>query len=183
MSAPTRAVVHNLMGAVASAAARCPCHSPVMTKVVKSHAPGCKHDHHHQHKKGYATIKEEDVEYAFEMATSNIRYGTGVTKEVGMDMRNLKAKKVAVFTDSNIAKLRPSLTVVESLTAAGVPFVFFDKVRVEPTDESFKEAIDFVRREQPDSFIAVGGGSVIDTAKAANLYLSHPEAEFLDFVN
>ena len=48
---------------------------------------------------------------------------------------------------------------------------------------SLKHAIDFVRKEGVDSFVAVGGGSVIDTAKAANLYLAHPEADFLDFVN
>ena len=45
------------------------------------------------------------------------------------------------------------------------------------------EAIDFARNSGADGFIAVGGGSVIDTAKIANLYLNYPEAEFLDFVN
>ena len=62
-------------------------------------------------------------------------------------------------------------------------FQVFDDVRVEPTDESFKKAADFAKQENFDSFLAVGGGSVMDTCKAANLYSSDPEADLLDYVN
>jgi hydroxyacid-oxoacid transhydrogenase len=54
---------------------------------------------------------------------------------------------------------------------------------VEPKDTSVRAAIEFARPIQPDLFLAVGGGSVIDTAKIMNLYTCFPEADFLDFVN
>ncbi|OZJ05160.1 hypothetical protein BZG36_02210 [Bifiguratus adelaidae] len=157
--------------------ASCPCHSHAHSKPAGATLSGLL-----KYGRNYATAKDEK-EYAFEMAASNIRFGEGVTSEVGMDMKNLKAKKVAVFTDPNIAQLHPLKAVVESLDKHKVNYIVYDKVRAEPTDKSFKQAIDFSKAEQPDAFLAVGGGSVMDTAKAANLYLCYPEADFLDFVN
>ena len=55
-------------------------------------------------------------------------------------------------------------------------------MRVEPTDESFQEAIRAAQADNYDAFVAVGGGSTIDTAKAANLYSCYP-ADLLDYVN
>ncbi len=66
---------------------------------------------------------------------------------------------------------------------AGVNFKVYDDVRVEPTDQSFKKAANFAKEQNFDVILAVGGGSVIDTAKAANLYSSDPDADFLDYVN
>jgi hydroxyacid-oxoacid transhydrogenase len=122
-------------------------------------------------------------EYAFEMAASSIRFGPGCTKEVGMDFKNMGAKRVCVVTDMNVSKLNAMKQVVEGLNKEGIEFTIFDKCRTEPKDSSIKEAIDFAKPYQPDAFLAVGGGSVIDTAKLMNLYTSFPDAEFLDFVN
>lgn len=69
------------------------------------------------------------------MTSSTIRYGKGVTKEIGMDMVNLKAKNVCVMTDPYIVKLAPVKTTIDSLTKHGVKFDVFDNVRVEPTEE------------------------------------------------
>ncbi|KAJ8387653.1 hypothetical protein AAFF_G00152030 [Aldrovandia affinis] len=123
------------------------------------------------------------TDYAFEMACSNIRYGEGVTREIGMDLQNLGARNVCLMTDSNLTRLPPVKAVLDSLAKHGVTYKCYDKVRVEPTDASFKEAIGFAKGGAFDAYVAVGGGSVIDTCKAANLYACHPEADFLDFVN
>ena len=51
------------------------------------------------------------------------------------------------------------------------------------TLSSIQDALAFSKAYEPDSFLAVGGGSVIDTAKLMNLYTNYPNADFLDFVN
>ena len=121
-------------------------------------------------------------EYAVELATSNIRYGFGVTSELGMDLAEGKARMVMVVTDPHLAKLAPLERTLESLEDNGISWKLFDRVRVEPTDQSFREAIAFAESFRFDAFVAVGGGSTIDTAKAANLYSTYP-ADFLDYVN
>jgi hydroxyacid-oxoacid transhydrogenase len=120
---------------------------------------------------------------AFEMAVSSVRFGAGVTREVGMDLKELGARLVMVVTDPIVATLPPVQTVVESLEQNGVACAMYDRVRVEPSDESFLDAIAFGRERPFDAFVAVGGGSAIDTAKAVNLYTTYPPSDFLDYVN
>ncbi|MEZ5355406.1 MAG: hydroxyacid-oxoacid transhydrogenase [Bryobacteraceae bacterium] len=122
-------------------------------------------------------------EIAFEMAASNIRFGAGVTREVGMDLADLGLGRALVITDPVVAMLAPVATALESLEAAGVAFHVYDRVRVEPSDASFQAAIEFAGRHEFDSIVAVGGGSAIDTAKAVNLYTCYPPENFLDYVN
>src|SRR5512139_3650312 len=103
-------------------------------------------------------------EYAFEMSASNIRFGPGVTREVGMDLAELKVKRAMVVTDPTLAKLAPVATVLESLESEGIQFELFDRTHVEPTDVSMHEAIAFAQKGGFDAYVAVGGGSAMDTA-------------------
>ena len=121
-------------------------------------------------------------EYAFEMAASAIRFGSGSTRETGAELADQGKRRVIVYTDSGLRNLPPVATVLESLEENGIDYSLFDRVRVEPSEESFQEAIRAAQAGDFDAFVAVGGGSTIDTAKAANLYSSYP-ADFLDYVN
>jgi hydroxyacid-oxoacid transhydrogenase len=121
-------------------------------------------------------------ETAFTMDTSSIKFGPGVTREVGHDLQQLGVKRVMVVTDPNLANSEPIAVTLAAVRAVGIDAVLFDQVRAEPTDASFKEAIRFALEGQFEGYVVVGGGSSMDTAKAANLYATYP-ADFLAYVN
>ncbi|XP_059613456.1 probable hydroxyacid-oxoacid transhydrogenase, mitochondrial [Phlebotomus argentipes] len=153
---PRRRVV-DLLHSISRASCRCPSHSTDAGGGVKDNA--------------------------FEMTSSTIRYGPGVSRELGADLANLRVKNVCLLIDKNIVDKPSVRTAFDSLTRHKINYEIFQDVRVEPTDQSLLKAIEFARRRSFDAYVAIGGGSVMDTAKAANLYAAHPEAEFLDFVN
>lgn len=129
----------------------------------------------------YYTIAK-DHESAFAVDTSNIVFGPGVLTEAGDHARALGIRRAALFTDKRVGALECVANTMASLRAAGIDVVVYDECRVEPTDASFLAASIFAAEGKFDGFVSVGGGSVIDTCKAANLYSSWP-ADFLDYVN
>jgi len=75
-------------------------------------------------------------------------------------------------------------TALESLSSqTDLPFEVYDQVVAEPTEDSIRAAITWARQHDFSHFLAVGGGSVIDTAKAVNLFTVYPEADLFDFIN
>jgi hydroxyacid-oxoacid transhydrogenase len=123
-----------------------------------------------------------DHDTAFQMSASNIRCGQGVTREIGMDLVELGARRTMLVIDPALVDLPPGRVVIESLKEHHVDHAVYDRVDVEPTDNTFRQAAKFAADRGFDSFVAVGGGSTIDTAKAANLYATYP-ADFFDYVN
>ena len=122
------------------------------------------------------------VEKAFTIDTSSIKFGPGITTEAGFELNRLGTKRVMVVTDHKMAESHAVKSATESLKRNGIDHTIFDQVSVEPTDDSLKNAIRFAIEGKFDGFLPVGGGSSIDTAKAANLYSTYP-ADFLEYVN
>ncbi|KZV61019.1 iron-containing alcohol dehydrogenase 1 [Peniophora sp. CONT] len=172
----SRSAILRLMNAAQHTA--CPCHGCRNAGPLAHHAI-------QQMRRGMATpVDAVPKEYAFEVAASNLRFGDGVTREVGMDFKNMNARKIGVFTDSNVAKLNPMKMALESLSAeSDLPFEVYDRVVTEPTEDSWRDAIAWAREHDFSHFLAVGGGSVIDTAKAANLFTVYRDADLFDFIN
>ncbi|MCB1124243.1 MAG: iron-containing alcohol dehydrogenase, partial [Verrucomicrobiae bacterium] len=125
---------------------------------------------------------DEQKDTAFEMAASSIRFGNGITSEIGMDLKDAGLRNALVVTDPVLSKLQPVEKTLASLEDQKIGFTLYNQVRVEPNDQSFLKAIRFAESVDADCIVAVGGGSVIDTAKAVNLFTTYP-ADLLEYVN
>lgn len=124
----------------------------------------------------------EGRESVFSVDVASISFGHGVLKEAGEHAKALGMTRVALFTDKTLRGLSCVTEVRDALQTAGMDVVIYDEVKVEPSDQSFLAAARFASEGRFDGYVSVGGGSVIDTCKAANLYATYP-AEFLDYVN
>jgi alcohol dehydrogenase class IV len=122
-------------------------------------------------------------ETVFTYAAPALKFGPGASLEVGHDLLSYGARRVLLVTDPGVAATGHPARIAEQRAARGLEVTTYDRARVEPTDESMIEAIDFARDAGPfDAILAVGGGSSIDTAKAVNLLTTNP-GELMDYVN
>lgn len=116
------------------------------------------------------------------MDVSSITFGPGVLAEAGETLASLGCRRVALFTDQTVARLEAVSVARGSLQGAGLDVAVYDEARIEPTNASFTAAAEFAKKGNFDGFLSIGGGSVIDTCKAAALYSKYP-APFLSYVN
>ena len=126
-------------------------------------------------------------EKVFTYAAPALKFGPGASAEVGHDLATFGARRVLLVTDEGVMETGHPTRIAEQIWQHGIETVIFDRARVEPTDESMDEAVDFARQAEStgrrfDAVVAVGGGSSIDTAKAVNLLLTNP-GELMDYIN
>ncbi|HEY5634116.1 MAG TPA: hydroxyacid-oxoacid transhydrogenase [Burkholderiaceae bacterium] len=121
-------------------------------------------------------------ETIFSVNSVPIKFGVGALGELGADAQTLGMKRVALFVDSHVLASPPGETALASLRAAGLDVAVFDQARCEPNSDSFEAAARFAREGAFDGFVSLGGGSVMDTAKAANLLSTYPD-ELIAYVN
>ncbi|MEZ0293073.1 MAG: iron-containing alcohol dehydrogenase, partial [Solirubrobacteraceae bacterium] len=121
-------------------------------------------------------------ETIFTLEATPVKFGPGAADDAGWELRRLGVRRALLVTDPGVAATGHPDRVRARIAAEGIEVVTWDRVRVEPTLDSLQEAADFARDAGVDGFVSVGGGSSIDTAKVADLIVSHP-APVMDYVN
>src|SRR3954447_10822246 len=123
-----------------------------------------------------------DHETVFTLEATPIKFGPGAAGDAGWELKRLGVTRALLVTDPGVAELGHPDRVRASIEKEGIEVVVYAEARVEATVDSFQHAADFALEHEVDGFVSVGGGSSIDTAKAANLIVTHP-APVIDYVN
>lgn len=108
-------------------------------------------------------------------------FGADTEQQTGQLTASMGCKKVLMVSGGGSARRSGLLgRIEESLRQAGVEWAELTGIKPNPTDDRVYEGIDLARREGCDGLLAVGGGSVIDTAKAIAAGVPY-EGDFWDF--
>ncbi len=122
-------------------------------------------------------------ESVFTYGSPSLKFGSGASDEIGFDLSTYGVRRVLVVTDPGVAATGHPQRVADQMAPFGIEAQVWAGVRVEPTDVSMREAVEAARASGPwDAFVAVGGGSAIDTAKAINLLTTNP-GDLMDYIN
>ncbi|MGC9668384.1 hydroxyacid-oxoacid transhydrogenase [Planosporangium sp. 12N6] len=123
------------------------------------------------------------TETVFTYGTPELKVGAGAADEIGFDLTRYGVRRVLVVTDPGVAATGAPQRVADAIRRYGIEVEVSASAHVEPTDASLRQAIETARATGPwDAFVAVGGGSSIDTAKAVNLLTTNP-GDLMDYVN
>lgn len=121
-------------------------------------------------------------ETVFTWGAPPLVFGRGAFDEIGHHAASLGLRRLAIVSDSTLAAMGLPDRAGRLLEAVGITSSAYTDVHVEPTDSSLADAGAWAREARPDGYLAIGGGSVIDTAKAMNL-LATNDGELTEYLN
>lgn len=103
-----------------------------------------------------------------------IVHGLGSIKDAASEVKLLKGTKAFIVTDPGLAKLGVQKALEDALTAGGVNWKLYAEAELEPSMDSIQHCTDGAKAFGADVIIGFGGGSALDTTKAASVLLSNP---------
>jgi len=118
----------------------------------------------------------------FVLSLPQVKFGLGATREVGYEAKRLGMREVILVVGRKMREGKTFEEVKSSLEGEGIRVHVVDRVRIEPEDTALMEAYREVKELRVDGFVALGGGSTIDTAKVLNLLHTYP-ADLDDYLN
>ncbi|MEG1719608.1 MAG: lactaldehyde reductase [Clostridia bacterium] len=108
-------------------------------------------------------------------------FGSGAREAVATEAIARGFKKAFIVTDKDLMKFDVAPQVIKVLEDAKIPYFVYDEVKPNPTVAVVKDGVEKYKESGADFFVAVGGGSPIDTAKAISTIIANPE--FSDVVS
>jgi hydroxyacid-oxoacid transhydrogenase len=123
-----------------------------------------------------------EFESVIPLMMAKLKFGIGATEELGYELKAMRAERVLLITDQHLWDVGLVDKVKTLIEDEGIQLALYDEIHIEPTDVSFRHAIEHAQGVEVDAFVALGGGSTIDTAKAMNLFSTYP-ADLYDYIN
>ncbi len=111
---------------------------------------------------------------------STLLFGANRIQEVGGILEGIASNKTMIVCDKAMIELGFVKKVTDVLDASRITYAIFDEVMPNPTDDMIHSGADYSKSMDVDSIIALGGGSVMDSAKAINILLTN-EGHISDF--
>jgi alcohol dehydrogenase class IV len=108
-----------------------------------------------------------------------ILYKAGVREELGFEMEKLGGTKAVLYTDKGLVQAGVAQMVIEAIKASSLELVgVYDKIVQDARIGLINEGAAFYRKCGADCMVVVGGGSVMDTAKAINIMIGGGHEDF-----
>lgn len=102
---------------------------------------------------------------------TRIVYGKGSIEKLPDEIRKMNHKKPLIVTDKGLIAAGIAKKITDILEQSNIEYAVFDGIQPNPRDTTVMKAAQFARDNDVDMLIAIGGGSSIDTAKAAGILI------------